>query len=224
MSRTPAGRPLWSRAIRAVRARPRLFACAVVGLLAIMALPAAWQPSTRVLIGWDIGVSLYLVAAALLMAGAEAEHIRRRSATLDEGRIAILVVTVAAALASLAAIASELAASRASTPDLVRFGLAALTIALSWCFVHTMFALHYAHEFYAERHRNAGGLEFPGTDTPDYWDFVYFSLVIGMTSQVSDVDVTSKAIRNTVTVHGLVAFVFNIALLSLTVNIAAGAI
>jgi uncharacterized membrane protein len=224
MSDTRTRRPVWRRAIRAVRARPRLLLAAIVGLGAFAALPAAWQTTTRLLIGWDIGISLYLVAAAALMAGAEVEHIRRRSAMLDEGRIAILVLTVAAALASLAAIAMELAASRASTPDLVRFGLAALTIVLSWCFVHTMFALHYAHEFYAERRRKTGGLEFPGTDAPDYWDFVYFALVIGMTSQVSDVAVTSKAIRNTVTAHGLVAFVFNIALLSLTVNIAAGAI
>jgi uncharacterized membrane protein len=200
-----------------------LFVAAIVGLGATAVLPTAWQTTTRLLIGWDLGISLYLAAAAALMAGAEVEHIRRRSAMLDEGRITILVLTVAAALASLAAIALELAAGRASTPDFVRFGLAGLTIALSWCFVHTMFALHYAHEFYAED-RGAGGLEFPGTDAPDYWDFVYFALVIGMTSQVSDVAVTSKAIRNTVTAHALVAFVFNIALLSLTVNIAAGAI
>ena len=224
MSRAPVRRPGWRRAIRAVRTRPRLFLSAIVGLAATAALPTTWQTNTRLLIGWDIGVSLYLAAASVLMAGAEVEHIRRRSATLDEGRITILVLTVVAALASLAAIALELAASRASTPDLVRFGLAALTIGLSWCFVHTMFALHYAHEFYAGPHRKAGGLEFPGTDQPDYWDFVYFSLVIGMTSQVSDVAVTSKAIRSTVTAHGVVAFVFNIALLSLMVNIAAGAI
>src|ERR1044072_3579816 len=102
MSRTLARRPLWRRAIRAVRARPGLFLCAIVGLAAVEALPAAWQTTTRLLTGWDIGISLYLVAAAALMAGAEAAHIRRRSATLDEGRVAILVPTVAAALGGLA--------------------------------------------------------------------------------------------------------------------------
>ena len=97
-----------------------------------------------------------------------------------------------------------------------------LTIVLSWAFIHTMFALHYAHEFYD---RTAGGMAFPGDDRePDYWDFVYFSFVIGMTSQVSDVDVTSKEIRRTVTAHGVVAFVFNVALLALTINLAASAI
>jgi uncharacterized membrane protein len=97
-----------------------------------------------------------------------------------------------------------------------------LTIFLSWAFIHTMFALHYAHEYYD---RTAGGMAFPGDDRePDYWDFVYFSFVIGMTSQVSDVGVTSKEIRRTVTAHGVVAFVFNVALLALTINLAASAI
>ena len=74
--------------------------------------------------------------------------------------------------------------------------LATITILLSWAFTHTIFALHYAHEYYD---RTAGGMAFPGEERePDYWDFVYFSFVIGMTSQVSDVGVTSKEIRRTV--------------------------
>jgi uncharacterized membrane protein len=98
-----------------------------------------------------------------------------------------------------------------------------LTILLSWAFIHTMFALHYAHEFYDEE--AGGGMTFPGGDgDPDYWDFAYFAFVIGMTSQVSDVSVTSKRIRRTVAAHGIVSFLFNAALLALSVNIAAGAI
>jgi uncharacterized membrane protein len=86
-----------------------------------------------------------------------------------------------------------------------------------------MFALHYAHEFYGEDEGSAGGLAFPGGDsTPDYWDFVYFAFVVGMTSQVSDVAITSREIRRTVTAHGIVSFVFNVALLALTINIASG--
>ena len=86
--------------------------------------------------------------------------------------------------------------------------IATITIVLSWAFIHTMFALHYAHEFYDET--SGGGLAFPGGDAePDYLDFVYFSFVIGMTSQVSDVAVTSKRIRRTVTAHGAVSFGFN---------------
>ena len=106
-----------------------------------------------------------------------------------------------------------------------RLTLATVTIALSWAAVHTAFALHYAHEFY--RGAKPGGLQFPSGDQhvdADYWDFVYFSFVIGMTAQVSDVGITDKIIRRTATVHGIISFVFNTALVALMVNIAASAI
>jgi uncharacterized membrane protein len=101
--------------------------------------------------------------------------------------------------------------------------LATVTIGLSWVFIHTMFALHYAHEFYDQS--GVPGLAFPGGEQePDYWDFVYFALVIGMTAQVADVGITTREIRLTVAAHGVVSFFFNAALLALTVNIAASAI
>ena len=103
--------------------------------------------------------------------------------------------------------------------------LAIVTILLSWSFTHIMFALHYAHEFYEENGGRGGGLNFPGDRTePDYWDFIYFAFVIGMTSQVSDVVITCRPIRHTVSAHGIISFIFNVALLALTVNIAASAI
>ena len=103
--------------------------------------------------------------------------------------------------------------------------LAIATILLSWSFTHVMFALHYAHEFYDENGGHGGGLNFPGDlQEPDYWDFVYFSFVIGMTSQVSDVAITCRPIRHTVSAHGIISFIFNAAILALTVNIAASAI
>ena len=93
------------------------------------------------------------------------------------------------------------------------------TILLSWAFVHTIFSLHYAHEYYGERRDGKiGGLNFPGDQEPDYWDFLYFSLVIGMTSQVSDVAITSKVIRRMVAIHGVLSFFFNLTVLALTVN------
>jgi len=95
---------------------------------------------------------------------------------------------------------------------------------LSWGFIHTMFALHYAHDYYGEHGAGKGGLAFPGEQVPDYWDFVYFAFVIGMTSQVSDVAVASRPIRRTVNAHGVVSFFFNTALLALSVNLAASAI
>src|SRR5437867_976972 len=212
--------------LRVVRGRPRLFTSLGIGVLVTAALAQLthWRPATRALIGWDVCVGLYLVLAAHLMFTSTVEHIRLRAAQEDEGQSAILVLTVAAALASLAAIFALLGSSTGAgaTRQPPHVILATVTILLSWAFIHTIFALHYAHEFYDE---SPGGMAFPGSDMePDYWDFVYFSFVIGMTSQVSDVGVTTKQIRRTVAAHGVVSFVFNAALLALTVNIAASAI
>jgi uncharacterized membrane protein len=211
---------------RILRSRPRLFSSAALGIVvtAALAVSTAWRPATRLLVGWDVGVVLYLALVFEMMLGAEASEIRRRAAEQDESRFVILVLTVAAGLASLVAILAQLTSAQGGRQP-AQLTLAAVTILLSWALIHTMFALHYAHEFYGENEGPAGGMAFPGgEEEPDYWDFVYFSFVIGMTSQVSDVGVTSKQIRRTVAAHGIVSFVFNAALLALTVNIAASAI
>ena len=208
--------------LRVVRNRPRLFTSIGVGVVVggVLAVTTPWRPATRALFAWDVALTLYLILAAHLMAASAIEHIRERAAREDEGQTVILGLTVAAALASLGAIFAQLGAGTSRTAG--NIVLAAVTILLSWAFIHTIFALHYAHEFYDV---DGGGLAFPGgTAEPDYWDFVYFSFVIGMTSQVSDVGITSQDIRRTATAHGVVSFVFNAALLALTVNIAASAI
>jgi uncharacterized membrane protein len=193
--------------MRIVRAQPRLFSSGALGILitAALGLFTRWRAATSVLIGWDIGGSIYLALAFFMIACSDVESIRRRAADQDEGRVAILVLTVAAALASLAAIFAELGTSGiGGSRQPGQLVLASLTIVLSWAFIHTMFALHYAHEFYDESGK--GGLAFPGgEEEPGYWDFVYFALVIGMTSQVSDVGVTSKKIRRTVSAHGVLS-------------------
>jgi len=212
--------------VRIVRARPRLFSSfgVFVAIAAILSVVTTWRLSPRLLVGWNIGMGLYLGLAFHMMAASDVVSIRRRAADEDEGKFAMLVLTVASALASLAAIIAELSSTlNGGARQPTQLVLAITTIVLSWAFIHTMFALHYAHEFYDDE--GGGGLTFPGPDEdPDYWDFMYFSFVIGMTSQVSDVGITSKPIRRTVAAHGVVSFVFNVALLALTVNIAASAI
>jgi len=213
------------RPLRIVRARPRLFISFLIGFVVVVLCPSDWRIATRLLVGWDVGIGLYLALALRMMAAADVRHIRLRARLQDEGQFTILALTATAAFASLGAIIALLASSDANHRDPIHLLLGAVTILLSWTFTHIMFALHYAHEFYDEDGGQGGGLLFPGgLREPDYWDFVYFAFVIGMTSQVSDVAVTCRPIRHTVSAHGIISFIFNVTLLALTVNIAASAI
>jgi uncharacterized membrane protein len=207
--------------VRVVLSRPRTFVALAIAIVVFFVLPASLRLVTRALVSWDVFAAIYLALAYVMMFRCGQEHIKPRAALQDDGRFLILMVTQLGALASIAAIAFELGASKSPAG----LSLAVATIALSWTAVHTSFALHYAHEYY--RGRKPGGLQFPSghsEEMPDYWDFVYFSFVIGMTAQVSDVGITDKIIRRTATVHGIISFVFNTALLALMVNIAASAI
>jgi uncharacterized membrane protein len=211
-----------SRPVRVVYARPRTFVSILIGILAFFLLPGSLRLVTRLLIAWDIFVALYLALVYTMMLRSGSSHIRRNAVLQDDGRFLIPLLTALGAFASLAAILFELGGTHRSAPELT---LATGTIALSWAAVHTAFALHYAHDYY--RGAKPGGLQFPSGDThdhADYWDFVYFSFVIGMTAQVSDVGITDKTIRRTATAHGIISFVFNTALVALMVNIAASAI
>ncbi|MBI2714416.1 MAG: DUF1345 domain-containing protein [Rhizobiales bacterium] len=209
--------------VRVARLHDKLFISAAFGVVVLLALiPADWWMATKLLVGWDAGVALYLALTHPVILRADIARIRRRAAEQDEGAYAILLLTIAATLASLVAIVFELGGFK-QAPDgqaIARVLLAMATILLSWSFVHTIFSFHYAHEYYGERRDGKiGGLKFPGDAKPDYWDFLYFSLVIGMTSQVSDVAVTSKVIRRMVAIHGVLSFFFNVTVLALTVNI-----
>jgi uncharacterized membrane protein len=220
-SRRP--RSLW----RMVRTRPRLFVSSALGLavIAILFATCDWRTPTKLLVGWNLGIGLYLILAFNLMARSDVHRIRRRAANQDEGSIALLVLIVAAATASMAAIFAELGTTGGAARQPAQLILATSTILLSWAFIHSMFALHYAHEFYGNgRDGIVGGIAFPDDNEPDYWDFCYFAFTIGMCAQVSDATISSKTIRRTALSHSVISFVFNAALLALTVNIAASAI
>jgi uncharacterized membrane protein len=214
-------RSMWKPA-RVVYARPRTFFAMAIGFVAFFLQPDSIRLVTRLLISWDIFITLYLILVYAMVLRSGLSHIRRNAVLQDDGRFLILLVTALGAFASIAAIVSELGATHRGAAQL---SLATVTIALSWAAVHTTFALHYAHDYY--RGSKAGGLQFPSGDEhdhADYWDFVYFSFVIGMTAQVSDVGITDKTIRRTATAHGIISFIFNTALVALMVNIAASAI
>lgn len=221
--------------IRHARARARLLLSAALAIAVAALLPGALRPATRLLLGWDAGVVVFLAACWSMMGEATPERLRQRAQQQDEGKWAILTLTTAAALSSVFAIGFELSGTKELSANraALRIILAAATIVLSWTFTHTMFALHYAHAYYGDDPDDGsggtvagpalrGGLEFPGNETPDYWDFMYFSFVIGMTCQVSDVQVYTQALRRLALAHGVLAFFFNTVILALTINIAAG--
>ncbi|MGB8576365.1 MAG: DUF1345 domain-containing protein [Pseudolabrys sp.] len=221
MARKISDRPIMP--VRLARLHARLVISIAIGMAVTLGLGMTdWSMATKLLLGWDIGVVLYLTLAYQLMITYGVTEIRRRAAEDDEGALALLILTGLSGLAIMGAIIAELGIAKVSGQPRSGLGvtLAMATILVSWAFVHTIFALHYAHEYYGERGDHAmGGLTFPGRQSPDYWDFLYFSLVIAMTSQVSDVVITSKVIRRLVMLHGALAFFFNVAVFALTVNI-----
>jgi uncharacterized membrane protein len=209
--------------VRMARGHARLWFAITLGGLTYLVLPGSWYVVTRALASWDIGVALYLAAAAVMMSRSSVSDIRLHSALQDEGAFALMLLVVISAMASLAAIFAELASEGDVQPGPWSYTLAIATVILSWAFIHTIFALHYAHDFYGKGQR-ATGLNFPGDDKPDYWDFMYFSFVVGMTFQVSDVAVTNKWIRRSVVVHGILSFFYTTTVVALAVNMAASAL
>ena len=218
-ARSPIAR-LWHQ----LRARPRLVISAVAGVLAFLSLPPTLAASSRGLLSWDLGAGLYLALAWIIIGRASLEHMQWRARVQDDGAAAVLFLTVAAALASLAAIILELSALKTGTsigrgPHLA---FVAVTFMTSWLLVHTSFALHYAHAYYVSLGKDGNApLDFPRQDAPDYMDFLYFSMVVGMTSQTADVAIASTRMRRLVMAHSIIAFVFNTTLLALAINIAA---
>ena len=204
------------------RLRPRLISSGLFAVVVFLALPSSWLPSARYLVAWDMAVVLYLIFVTNLAATSSTESMRKRASLEDEGALAILILTITAALASLAAIAIELYGihQQEATGQGFRLLIAGITILCSWFFVHTMWAIHYAHEFYGDDGERRG-LVFPKEDRPDYWDFLYFSFNMGAAAQTSDVVIVSRKMRRLVLSHTILAFLFNTMILALAVNVGA---
>lgn len=166
-----------------------------------------------------------------MMIAAEPKQMRRRAKRQDESRFAIFTFVVAAACISLLAIGFMLNDKKGLPANILtlHLTLSAVTVVCSWLLMHTMFTLHYAHSYYRDESQTpnedkTGGLDFPSQNQPDYWDFLYFSFVIGMTCQTSDVALTSCPMRRLALIHGVITFFFNTVILALSINIVAGLI
>jgi uncharacterized membrane protein len=209
--------------LHSIRLRSRLYGSLFAGTALFVALPAPWRLSTRLLVAWDFGVMLYLSLAAWMMTRANIQAMKDRADAEDDGAAAILALTVGAALASLAAIGAELHGIRRAMEqgEALRLILAGVTILCSWFLLHVVFAIHYAHEFYAAA-ASRPALVFPNESTPDYIDFLYFSFTVGAAAQTSDVSVDSRRMRRLVLTHTVLSFLFNTTVLALAVNVGAG--
>lgn len=221
---------------RIFASRPRLFGASLIGAVAGLSL-AQFAPGlprvTDLVAGWDVMCLAYMLSVTAAMLDHSPDDIRAHAAREDEGRGLILGLVLVAAAASVAAIGAELGHAKAEHGLLEAADIALVigTVALSWLMVQFVFALHYAHEYYDENRASPGrdrqgrdrqGLAFPGGEVPDYWDFMHFSIVIGVAAQTADVAFTSKALRRIGTVHSLAAFAFNTVIVALTINLLAG--
>jgi len=211
------------------QSRPRFLVAAAVGLFAAFAIPGIDNLSLRAVIGWDIGATVLLVLLSTMMVRATPAMMRQRALKEDETRWAFLALMAGVTFFSLFAILGILPEAKKAGGWIMAGSslLGAVTILLSWLVAHTVFAVHYAHEyFYEVEHREAPGLDFPGVADDrgdlDYWDFCYFAFVVGMTAQVSDVQVRTRHWRRMVLAHGIISFLFNAAILGLSINLLAG--
>ncbi|MEZ5556944.1 MAG: DUF1345 domain-containing protein [Pseudomonadales bacterium] len=172
---------------------------------------------TSLLIGFDLAGALLLFALGVTMFRGGAAAVKENAQRIDAGRWAVLFMGIVLSTTALVGLGMEIQA--AAHESLARIVLGAASIVVAWLLMNTLFALHYAHTYYVGDGGSRGGLEFPGTDLPDYFDFLYFALVLGMTFQVSDVVIVSSHIRRVALVHAIIAFFFNVIVLALSVSL-----
>jgi len=219
------------------RARPhahmeygrRLLAGLAAGVIAYFVHPSGWTEALRVLAAWDGGATTYLVLSWVTIVRCDGAQTRELNEREDLGRYPLFILILLASFASFGAVGvlSNDAEGLSSGARAIHIGLTISGLLLSWLMIQTLFGFHYAHRYYSGHSRapRAGhGLKFPGDDEPDYLDFAYYSFVVGMTSQVSDVAITTRSMRRLTLVHGVLSFVFNIGVLAMSINVIGNAI
>ena len=208
-----------------------LFVATMVAVAAIAAV-CRITPERATLLGFDAGALVFILGTLRLMHGARADDMRERARANDPDAHVLIAVSMLIVGVVLVAVIVELTGIGGGHGT--GLALSGATILLAWLFTNLLFALHYAHSFYAPGDeddapsrgdggkQDAGGLQFPGDEMPLYSDFVYFSFVLGMTFQVSDVVITSRSIRKFALIHALAAFLYDIIVIALTVSVVGG--
>ena len=205
--------------------RPRMIIAMLIGAALAVLIPLhSPHVLLKVLLGWNIAIWLYLALIWIMMARASAAHVREIAAREDENSVIVLTAVCVAAIASIAAIVLELATAKnlGLGSSVLHFVFTGSTVVGSWCLIPSIFTLHYARLYYTpDAHETA--LLFPDDKLePNYWDFLYFSFTIAVASQTSDVVLRSRTIRRAALAQSILSFYFNVAVLGLCVNIAAG--
>ena len=213
---------------RYILGRPRLFISVIIGIIFYFVYPLASDTSTRLLIAWNIGAACFLIMMIVLMIRSDDADMVRHAQQTDEGRFAVLFSSLVAAMVTLAAIVVELSRVKNASGNDVFFyiGLSVVTIFVSWSFIQIIFTEHYAHEYYMrtdggrrKRNEEGSGLDFPGEGKPDYIDFLYFTVTIGVANQTADIAIRSRTIRIVVLIHSVISYFFNATILALSINI-----
>ena len=215
-----------SRLSRVLRGHPRSVAALLAGFAAYMALLPFEDDPTRAVTAWDVAALVFVGLSAILFTHSKPDDMPQEAERAQEGQWAVFWFTLLGVTFSFAAVFGEFSNVKelTSSERLFRVSLVVVTLLLSWLVMQTAFAFRYAHGYYERMAdgRIRAGLDFPGDDEPDYWDFFYFSAVLGMTFQVSDVQIQTRGVRRMATAHGFLGFVFNTVIVALTVNLASG--
>ena len=206
-------------------ARHRLLIALAAAAVVFVALRGQARLSTILIASWDAFAFFILALDWIVILKTPHNKLRERAREEDLSRSLISVFVVVAACAALFAVGFLIGTNKGQTAGhfTVHLILTLLTVIFSWSLVHTVFGFRYAHAFYGDSdepgvNQHAGGLIFPGDRPPDYFDFAYFSIVVGMTCQVSDVQITSRRLRRLTLVHSVLAFGFNTIILALLIN------
>jgi uncharacterized membrane protein len=206
--------------------RPRWTLAVILGVIVYFAL-SHFKAPIRLIAAWNSGALLFLITTIIMAVRAKPEAVRRRARSMDQGALIVLLLTLLGVGACLLTIitASDDVKSFAGGKGAAAV-MVAVTVIITWLVTQCSFTLHYAHLYYGDRdasgEQHVGGLEFPGNEPPDYLDFAYFSFVLGMTFQVSDVQITNRRLRRLSLLHGLISFFFTTVILALTINLLAG--
>ena len=184
-----------------------------------------WHWSTCLLLSWNVATWMYLLVTLRMMLKTSTQNILQRARDLDESKWVIMCAVLVAVLVCLVGIVVQLSQTHSQVlwlevEDIV---LTIATIFSTWLLMHTMFAIHYAHDYYLAKSRDEEpGLDFPKTEQPDYFDFIYFSYIVGTSAQTADTAVTSRLMRRLNIFHCVLSFAFNTVILAIAINVTAG--